>query len=186
MIYNRFSDIPQLTNSGTYEVSFNLETIWKTLKEWQEESGLDLNPDFQRLHVWTEAQQIAWLEYIMRGGKSGRVIYLNNPDWNKVGRGKGYNDFVLVDGKQRLEAIRRFMANEIKVYGNYRRDYQDKPCMLRQSRILINVNDLPTKAAVLTWYCEMNAGGTPHTAEEIDKAKALLESELKAGVKQNG
>lgn len=33
-------------------------------------------------YVWTEEQQIAWLEYHLRGGKSGNTIYLNNPFWN--------------------------------------------------------------------------------------------------------
>ena len=40
--------------------------------------GLQLNPEFQRGHVWTEEQQIAWVEYYLRGGKSGNTIYLNN------------------------------------------------------------------------------------------------------------
>ena len=30
----------------------------------REEMGLELNPDFQRGHVWTEQQQIAFLEYL--------------------------------------------------------------------------------------------------------------------------
>jgi len=39
---------------------------------------LQLNPDFQRGHVWIENQQIKYIEYILRGGKTARVIYLNN------------------------------------------------------------------------------------------------------------
>jgi hypothetical protein len=40
----------------------------------------------------------------------------------------------------------------------------------------INVNSLLTKADVLRWYIQFNAGGTPHTAEEIEKVKALLQT----------
>lgn len=39
---------------------------------------MQLNPDFQRGHVWIENQQIKYIEYILRGGKTARVIYLNN------------------------------------------------------------------------------------------------------------
>ena len=33
--------------------------------------------------------------------------------------------------------------------------------------MLLNVNDFKTKKEVLQWYVQMNAGGTPHSAEEI-------------------
>lgn len=130
---------------------------------WQKEEGLDTDPDFQRLHVWTEKQQTAWLEFMFKGGKTGRVLYLNNPTWNHRYDSK-YSEFVLVDGKQRFEAIRKFYANEIKAFGQYKSDFGDEPDMLRQSRMLLNVNDLQSRKDVIQWYVEFNAGGTPHTS----------------------
>ena len=41
--------------------------------------------------------------------------------------------------------------------------------------MLLNVNDLKTKKEVLQWYVQMNAGGTPHSAEEIERVKKLME-----------
>jgi hypothetical protein len=83
--------------------------------------------------------------------------------------------FVIVDGKQRLEAIRRFLNNEIQVCGSYRREFTDT---LRITQTLkINVNDLRTRAQVLQWYIEFNAGGTPHTEAEIDRVRELLKAE---------
>lgn len=38
----------------------------------------------------------------------------------------------------------------------------------------INVNDLKTEREVLQWYVDMNAGGTPHTKEEIQKVKDMI------------
>ena len=32
--------------------------------------GLQFNPDFQRGHVWTEGQQIAFMEFLLKGGKT--------------------------------------------------------------------------------------------------------------------
>jgi len=31
--------------------------------------GLNLDPDFQRAHVWTEDKQIAFVEFCLRGGQ---------------------------------------------------------------------------------------------------------------------
>ena len=42
-----------------------------------------------------------------------------------------------------------------------------------QRALAVGVSE--TEEDVLTWYIEMNTGGTPHTKEEIDKVKQLLE-----------
>ena len=43
--------------------------------------------------------------------------------------------------------------------------------------VRIHINDLPTKEEVLRWYLEMNAGGTPHSADEINRVNSLLAHE---------
>ena len=72
----KFSDIPQFTRAGSWECNFDIEGIARWIEQEQRE-GLQLNPKFQRGHVWTEEQQIAFLEYFFRGGKSGLVVYFN-------------------------------------------------------------------------------------------------------------
>lgn len=174
MKYTRFSDIPQLTKQGSWECDFPLDDVWLQIEKWQRDEmggGLDINPDFQRGHVWTEAQQVAWLEFFLRGGKTGRVLYFNHVGWMRDWRGP----FVIVDGKQRLEAIRRFLHNEIVVFGSHYREFTDRLRIIQTMKI--NVNDLNTRAEVLQWYIEFNAGGTPHTEREIDRVRGLLEAE---------
>ncbi len=169
----RFQDIPQFTREGAWQFHFNLETIWPWIQKQEEElGGVDLDPDFQRCHVWTEEQQIAWMEFHLRGGKTARVIYFNHPGWMGDWRGT----LTLVDGKQRLEAIRRFFSNEIPVFGHYYRDFTDRTDSVRHN-LQINVNNLKTRAEVIRWYIDMNNGGTPHTDAEIEKARLLLAAE---------
>lgn len=167
----RFADIEQFTRDGNYAI--NSEPAY--LMEWIEDHmkhGLQLDPDFQRAHVWTEEQQIAYIEYFLRGGKSGRDLYFNHPGW--MGNFKG--EFVLVDGKQRIEAFRAFFNNEIQVYGSYFREFTDRIRMVSHT-FIIHINDLKTREQVLTWYLEMNTGGTVHTVDEIEKVHRLLEEE---------
>lgn len=39
----------------------------------------------------------------------------------------------------------------------------------------LNVNNLKTEKEVLQWYIDMNVGGTPHTLEEIERVKKMIE-----------
>lgn len=153
----KFKDIPQFTAVGGYQINMPLDYVSDRIKEWQEDKyyALQLNPDFQRGHVWTEKQQIAYIEYLLRGGKSARVIYFNKPDWQGATLLRDYNDFVCVDGLQRLTAVMKFMNNEIKAFDIYLKDFEGRfPIDID---LLFNVNNLKTKKEVLQWYIEFNS-----------------------------
>lgn len=166
-----FNDIKQYTRQGNWEVDYPIDMLVPQIERLIKEEGLQLNPDFQRGHCWTEEQQVAYIMHILRGGSSGKIIYLNNPNWQEH-RSNSYTDFVCVDGLQRLTAIKRFINNEIKVFDHYYKDFTGR--LRIYHNIKLNINNLKTKKEVLNWYIEMNEGGTPHTKEEIDKVKELI------------
>ena len=168
----RFRDIPQFTRDGAWECDYDITRVVEQIEDWNKEFGVNLEPDFQRGHVWSEKQQIAWLEFLLKGGKTSRILYFNNPNWGKY---DGKDDMVCVDGLQRFTAIKRFVNNEIKVFGHYFNEYEDSVRLV--SGIKINVNNLQTRKEVLQWYIDFNSGGTIHTTEEIDRVKKLLEEE---------
>lgn len=150
---------------------YEVDVMWAYLESHLEryvEQGLDLDPDFQRGHVWTEYQQRAFVEHMLRGGRSPRHIYFNCPDFH---RGRG--TIQLIDGKQRLEAARRFLRGELAVFGGYiASDLGRHPphdVMFR-----FHVYELETRADVLRWYLGMNSGGSIHTQEELDRVRQLL------------
>lgn len=84
-----------------------------------------------------------------------------------------YADYVCVDGLQRLTAAQRFIHNEIRVFGSYYKEFEDSIRILKQTMIL-DVNDLKSEKEVLQWYIDMNAGGTPHTRNEIQRVKDMI------------
>ena len=75
MKYNDIKVFPNIHYHCDVPMSFIPEKIAK----WEREQGLQLNPDFQRGHVWTTRQQIAYIEYLMRDPVSGKEIYFNHP-----------------------------------------------------------------------------------------------------------
>lgn len=77
-------DIPKyISNSSMYHINCSWDYLEKWLSCNEEDVGQELNPDFQRGHVWNEQQQIKYIEHVLKGGHSGRDIYFNCPGWNR-------------------------------------------------------------------------------------------------------
>ena len=170
----KFSDIPQLTKDGNYEITAELRDLENILDGYKQDYNLELNPDFQRGNVWTKDQQIAWLEFLFRGGKTSRVVYFNCPDWAlDVSPDRDIENMYCVDGLQRLTAILGFLHNEIPIFGCYFKDFEDR--MGHDYYIRININSLQTRKDVIQWYLDMNSGGTIHSQKELDRVRALLD-----------
>jgi hypothetical protein len=171
----KFFDIPQFTKYGSWQGDYDIVDFVKSIERMEKDDGLILNPDFQRGNIWIENQQIKFVEFILKGGNTSRIVYLNHPNWTYRHKNNPYKEFVCVDGLQRITAMKRFINNEIKVLGYYFNEYEDKPDFLNVMKI--NINDLQTRKEVLQWYIEFNAGGTVHSDEEINKVRRLLEQE---------
>lgn len=167
----KFSSIPRLTIPANYRVNQDWRGLEDVLHRYQYDriAKLDMDPEFQRGHVWTEDQQIAYVEFKLRGGSGSNEIQFNCVGWMSTFKGP----FVLVDGKQRLNAVLRFLHNEIPAFGYLYRDYEDR--LPNHAEFIFCVNNLPNMKSVLNWYLEMNSGGTPHTQEELDKVRKMLE-----------
>lgn len=169
-----FNDLPRFTRNPSYRVTITWDYLLDQIQRWSQEHlcPVNLDPDFQRPHVWTPAQQTAYVEYILKGGASGKEIYFNCAGWQNSYKGP----FVLVDGKQRLQAATAFLKNELPIFGGYLcKDIEGR--IPHNALFYFNVNDLNTRAEVLRWYLEMNTGGTPHTDSEIQKVQDMLNTE---------
>lgn len=163
----KFSEIPQITKA-----KYHVDIFWSYLEEWLEDHQINLNPDFQRNYVWSSKQKEQYIEWILRGGQSGNDIYFNHPGWFRGFEG----EMIIVDGKQRVDAVLGFLHDEVKAYGHYFSKYKDPPRLLT-CNFSVYIADLKHRKDVLKWYIDMNTGGTVHTDEEIEHVKRLLENE---------
>lgn len=172
----KFADIPQFTRSAGYCVNVGLDYLARHYLHYVTDYGLDVSPDFQRGYVWTPEQKVRFMEYMLRGGTSGLDIYTNCPQWQHGRLGPDHADswFVLVDGKQRLDAALGFLNNEFAVFGSFFRDFTDRP-RITTANFRWHVNDLQTREECLQWYLDLNSGGTVHTEEELGRVRALIQ-----------
>lgn len=160
----KFINIKQITHAN-----YHVDISWNYLKKWLISNKVNMNPDFQRKYIWTQKQKEQYVEWILRGGKSGKDIYFNHPKWFKGFEG----EMIIVDGKQRVEAVLSFLDNKVKAYGYYYKQYKDKLNMLIVG-FSVYIADLENRSDILQWYIDMNTGGTYHTNEEIKHVKTLL------------
>jgi hypothetical protein len=168
----RFDAIPKFTPNA----SWHCDIGWAYLEEWlqmQVEQGFTMDPDFQRGHVWTERQQIRYVEYILRGGTGARDIMCNHPGWQSASAAP----YELVDGKQRLTAVLAFLRGQIRVFGHCFSEYEDRQHLRFYAGLKWHVNELKTRREVLQWYLDLNAGGVVHTTKEIERVRELLAKE---------
>ena len=161
------SDIKKFTSNGRYTVDVSLNDFLYHIERYVEKHKLDLNPEFQRGHVWTTDQQIAFIEYLFKGGET-QAIRFNHTDWGNFSKP---SKMVIVDGLQRTTAIMKFLNNELPIFDGY---YFKQCTNIPIIDIKITVNNLKEDDEVINWYIELNEGGTPHTKEEIKKEKKMI------------
>lgn len=167
----RFQDIPLLPRAH-YEVDVDWHFLEGFIQSAIKEDGLNLDPDFQRAHVWTPQQQQDYVEYVMQGGEVGKNLTFNAKGW---GYDLEIGSYEIVDGKQRLEAVRSWLRDGFKAHGYYRSEFTDR--MRLHMGFKWRVCSLNTREEILQLYLNINAGGTPHTQAELDRVRIMLAHE---------
>lgn len=157
--------------------SYSVDVSWRYLEEHLDrlnerivdgqiiKDGLEMQPDFQRGYVWTEQQQTAYCENILRGYRGGKDIYFNNPSWGY----KYDKKTVCFDGQQRVGAVLAFLRNEIKVFDTYRKDFTGFMDEFRAS-FRMHVFKIDNEKELIRLYLALNTGGSIHTEKDLQPA----------------
>lgn len=145
---------------------------WHYMPKWITDraiaSGVDLNPLFQRPRVWTPEQKTKYLEFRLMGGQTGRDIHFNTASPNR-----GWTEpLLLMDGKQRVDAVLEFLADKVPVFGHVLSEYEDRPDY-SMAEFHFHVHNFEDPDDILQWYCDMNRGGVIHSDAEIQLVQAL-------------
>lgn len=169
-------------SSPRYEVDIGLARLQQMLDNFsQDYGGLELEPDFQRGHVWLPAQQQHFIENMMRGivSTAGLVIQFNCPNWNDSGySGELPKGLQCLDGLQRITAVKAWFDGKVKPFDLSLEDLKGSlfdPARMTY-RFRLAVYDFQTREALLSHYLDLNAGGTPHSEAELARVRDLLAS----------
>lgn len=169
----KWNEIPKFKEFGMVNpINYGFVTYVDFIKEQVDKYNLQLNPIFQRGHIWTEEQQSKYIEFILRGGKTGRDFYFNDNEETV--------EYICVDGLQRTTAFIRFVDGEIKAFNQYFNEFEFTKreaggISLPEYRVNVYRNFLKSQKEVLQWYVDMNAGGTPHTSDEIERVRKMIQ-----------
>ena len=64
-----------LIADGNYRVNTFLDNLDDTIDRYKKEYNLNLDPDFQRAHVWDLDKRIKYVEFLLKGGKSNPIYF---------------------------------------------------------------------------------------------------------------
>lgn len=171
----KFREIPQFPFA-----SYSVHISWNYLSHWIKSQSndimvCDMNPFYQRGYVWTKKQKIAYIEYQLKGGFSGKDIFWNCPTWMNFKNITQGNILQLVDGKQRIEAVLGFLNNKVPAFGLKYSEFEDTIHSLEPS-FIFHVNNLKTEKEVVEWYVGFNTGGSIHTEKDLKPALDYLKN----------
>jgi len=137
--------------------------------------GVNPNPDYQRDYVWSERDEIKLIDSIFRGNDIGKFVFLKY-DWPVT-------DVDVLDGKQRLNTIIKFITSRFPYEGYYwhqfstldRHRFNDLPIQYAE----LNGNKF-TEADKLRLFLNANAAGVPQDELHLLKIRKRLQ-ELENG-----
>lgn len=159
----------------------------KTFREYAEERLLDLNPSYQRDVVWSNSESQVLIESILRGIPLPSVI---------LSQVAGEDRWQIVDGKQRLTAILRFMGHHPEGrahaeglegglalfdtnFRKFARDNQLKPRDVSERFLPFKLRKYPPSdplhAVSGKYYCEVRDASI-RIGEDEAKVKQIFES----------
>lgn len=162
---------------GDGEVALFAPLLRRTITPQSEELWLNIDPDYQRGHVWSEGQSAAFVGHKLEGGDSP-TLTIQRWSANPVDE--------LVDGRQRLLSILHFVEGHIPAllsdgHSYFLREWspEDQQIIPRSLDLILRarVVRLPTRADVLRFYLRLNRGGSIHTDTEIARVRTLLAEE---------
>ena len=137
---------------------------------------------YQRPFVWTKKDNQLLIESIYNGIECGRVL-IRLRSWKtlekltKAGETEvGFRD--IVDGKQRLNAIRGFINDEYPdLHGNYYSDLSEEAQHKfgnNQQLSYAEMGDTATDEQVIKQFLKLNFSGKPQSQEHINHVKEIM------------
>ena len=124
-------------------------------------------PDWQRPIVWETNRMVAFIEGIFMGFGCGYYVK-NGSDWYRDGTAMPMSGW-LIDGQQRINAIREFIENGLVIFDGVTWGSMSKREQLRFLREpfpCVELDYIGDESKLITLYNRLNFGGIAHTEDQ--------------------
>lgn len=132
------------------------------------------NPDYQRSYVWTNKDKLEYIDSIFEGRDLGKFIVIEYP-YNEDD-----NRYVVLDGKQRMNAIKDFTQGKIQLYNYYWHELLPSDRWHIENKVIqyaqLDGGRL-TKLQILKIFYNVNFGGVPQTSEHLAEIRKMISKE---------
>jgi hypothetical protein len=154
---------------------WTIETLYLQIKK----GNIDLDPGFQRRSAWDHIRQSRLIESIAVGLPIPSIVLAESKDPGK--------SFIVLDGKQRLLAIKNFLEGELTLKGlDLRPDLNNGDCHTIPRADLQFIENSTMRTTVIknwkdenflyTTFFRLNSGSLPLSPQEL--RRALIGSKL--------
>lgn len=139
----------------------------------------ELDPPYQRSSVWTEDQRRALIKSLLLGLPIGSLV-INHRGY------QGEIIYAIIDGKQRIEALRAFVSDELTVPAEWFTEdalpgastvFSELPRPHQRRFNNTTIPSLEAKvegvAAEAELFLLLNVAGTTQTADDLSRAAAI-------------
>ena len=115
-------------------------------------------PEYQRDLVWDQEKKEMLIESLMMNMPIGN-IFMNE---------RGFGDYELVDGQQRLDAIWSFYNNKFKWEGMFYKELPQKfQSRFNMGVVATYITKYTDKKKLIELYYRINWAGVPHCVDEL-------------------
>lgn len=128
--------------------------------------GANMNPKYQRDLVWSESDKIALIDSIFENLDIGKFVFVENK----------YKEnemlFEILDGKQRLNAVKEFIEDRFKYNGFYFSELHpiDQQTIFTKSVAYADVDRRhASEDEIVKYFVMLNKGGVTMSKEHLEK-----------------
>lgn len=141
---------------------------------------MNLNlPPWQRPEVWSESQKRRFIEGIFLGLGCGLYL-VNGADWDAGGNPMPMSGW-LIDGQQRISALRDFLSGDLVVFNDVRfpeLSASEKLRFKRRPFPCFELDFTDSEDALKELYDRLNFSGTPHLPEQRVLPQTPIQQEV--------
>lgn len=157
-----------------YEDDFHLHFMQSgisSLFDYYYRNNLNMEPDYQRGHIWTHTDKVSLIDSIFNNIDIGKFVFIFT---GYVGN----SHYEVLDGKQRMTALVEFYEGRFKYRGKtfYEMHWRDQCHFENYHIVYARTENVMTNEQRYRYFLKMNTQGHAQDPTHIEYVKNLLKS----------